>query len=66
MRGPEDLSAGGKTMPWNLTRKQLTAAMEKRGRSRDLDEIVRERLDDIAAFAMVSLVIAYATYAFVL
>lgn len=53
-------------MPWTLTRKQLMAALEKSGRYRNLDEIVRERIDDFAAFAMVSLVIAYATYVFVL
>jgi hypothetical protein len=49
-----------------LTRKQLTSGVEKSGKYRDLDEIIRERMDDIAAFAMVSLVIAYATYVFVL
>ena len=66
MRGPEDRAQEETTMPWTLTRKQLMAALEKTSRSRDLDEIVRERIDDFAAFAMVSLVIAYATYVFIL
>jgi hypothetical protein len=49
-----------------ITRKQLASGVPKNGKSRDVDEIVRERMDAIAGLAMVALVIAYATYAFVL
>jgi hypothetical protein len=52
-------------MTSTLTRKQLTSGVPN-GKFRDLDEILRERMDQFAGFAMAVLVVAYATYAFVL
>ena len=51
-----------------LMDKSLTSGKSvlKSLRARDFEEICRERLDEIAAFAMVTLAVVYATYVFVL
>jgi hypothetical protein len=51
-----------------LMDKSLTSGKSvlKSLRARDFEEICRERLDQITAFAMVTLAVVYAAYVFVL
>jgi hypothetical protein len=66
MRGPEDRAQEERTMTSTLTRKQLMSDAEKSPKSRELDEIFRERMDQITSLVMVAIVLAYALYVFVL